>query len=352
MKSKLFTLALVVGQLVILALAWREAELPRTDFPAFWASTRLWQMGENPYDREALCRVEATVRDAGLGCLLNNHPPVLLPLVSAVSDENFTASYWRWAAVLVFVSLLCLVPLYYISGDIKAAALCLLFPALYAGITLAQDTPFLLLAVLVWVWQMDGRRDFIAGLALSLSCVKPQYAVILGVPLLFSRPRAFMGFCVGGAGLVGFSFALVGVEGFKGLLDIVRLSAEGSVFGIYQERQYNVTGLLVRSGFSPFWAWPVFAAGIAAVSLLWRKYGTSLPALSIGIIFALFTAPHAHFHDLSLLMPALAAHRLAPVVASLWVLVSLGLDLQFVGGYSLMLALTYFQWKKLGTGIR
>jgi len=325
-------------QIILYVAAWRTVKSNETDFPAFYSAARIWASGRNPYDLEAQCRVQIPIR--GVPCLPFAHPPVVLPLVSLVSNEDFLSSYYRWSFLLVAVTALCILPLYRLSGELKLSVQTILFFPVIVAITFAQDTPFILLGVLLWIWLLRVKREVLAGLALSIAVLKPQIAILLAVPLLFSRPRAFAGFCLGAALLGVYSFALVGVEGFRGLLQIVGVMSQGQGYGVNPQVMQNATALLVRSGLSAAWSWPIFALGLVAVSVYWAKKGTSLRELSAGIIVALFSAPHLHFHDLSLLTPGLLLiHPLAVMLSSIVLLTTYAFTLQQWGGYALMLAL-------------
>src|SRR5215467_14646499 len=223
-------IAFIVIQLVLYAAAWRTVSPKESDSPAFYSAARLWHEGANPYDLEQQCHKQLPIR--GEPCLPFAHPPVLLPLVSLISSDDFVRSYHRWTVVLLGVVLVCLIPIYEISRQWQLSVQSILFLPIVIALALGQDTPFILLAVLCWLWLLGERRDFLAGLVLSLSVLKPQIAILLGVPLLFARPRAFFGFVVGGLALLLFSFLLVGKDGFSELLFIVRVMSYGEGFGV------------------------------------------------------------------------------------------------------------------------
>lgn len=331
-------------QIILYVAAWRTVQPKETDFPAFYSAARIWTNGQNPYNLEAQCRAQIPIR--GVPCLPFVHPPVVLPLVRLVSNEDFLSSYYRWSLLLVAVAALCILPLYRLTGEWKLSVQTILFFPVIVAITFAQDTPFILLGVLLWIWLLLLKRDVLSGLALSIAVLKPQIAILLAVPLLFSRPRAFAGFCLGAALLVIYSFTLVGVEGFRGLLEIVRVMSEGQGYGVNPQVMQNATALLVRSGLSTAWSWPIFALGLVAISVYWKKKGTSLREISAGIIIALFTAPHLHFHDLSLLLPGLLLiHPLAAMLSSIVLLATYAFALQQWSGYAVMLALLIFYFK-------
>jgi hypothetical protein len=119
-------------------------------------------------------------------------------------------------------------------------------------------------------------------------------------------------------------------------------------YGVNPQAMQNATALLVRSGLSAVWSWPVFVLGIIAISIYWKKKGTSLRELSAATIVALFTAPHLHFHDLSLLTPGLLlVHPLVAMLCSIVLLSTYAFALQQWSGYAVMLALLIFHLKPL-----
>lgn len=327
--------AFIVLQIVLYACAWRTVLPKESDFPAFYSATRLWQEGLNPYDLEQQCGKQLPIR--GEPCLPFAHPPVLLPLLSLIANDDFVRSYYRWTAVLLVVVLICLIPFYKISRQWQLSIQSILFLPVVIALALGQDTPFMLLAVLCWLWLLGERKDFLAGLALSLSVIKPQIAILLGVPLLFSCPKAFAGFLAGGFALLSFSFLLVGKDGFSGLLHIVRVMSHGKGFGVNPAVMVSVTGLLARLGLSATWSWIFFAIALVVISVLWRKFGTTPSLLSAGIAIAIFCAPHLHLHDLSLLSgPILFIHPLAPIAVSAFLAAAYAFGLQQWAAYILL----------------
>ena len=341
MQQKPLLIVFFLLQIILYAAAARTVQPRETDFPAFYSAARIWASGGNPYDLEAQCNRQEPIR--GVPCLPFAHPPVVLPLISLVSNDDFLSSYYRWSLLLVAVAALCILPLNRLCGEWKLSVQTILFFPVVVAITFAQDTPFILLGVLLWIWLLNSKREMLAGLALSIAVLKPQIAILLAVPLLFSRPRAFAGFCLGAALLGIYSFGLVGVDGFRGLLRIVEVMSKGQGYGVNPQAMQNATALLVRSGLSATWSWLFFALGLVAISIYWKKKGTSPSALSAGIIVALFSAPHLHFHDLSLLTPGLLLiHPLLAMLSSIVLLATYAFALHQWGGYALMLTLLIF----------
>lgn len=325
---------------------WRHVRAPLSDFLPIYAAARLQQAGQNPYDVEAQCRVQNTVRTDL--CMPFNHTPVLLPLARLIATENYTASYARWCLLLVIVLAVTAFVAYRLSENLDASQQAILFLPVFISITQGQDTAFMLLGVFLWAWLLKTRNDFWAGVALTLAVIKPQIALLFGVPMIVSRPRAFLGFFLGGLAAVVFSLYLVGIAGFKGLIEIVKITAAGQSFGVNHADMYSAVGIFARAGLSPYWAWPVFVLGLFGVSLLWRTYGTSIHALAVGIVVITIAAPHLLFHDLALLViPLFLIHPYAPVLASLVLLISQAAGFPHVGAYVIMAAVAIYHVSQL-----
>lgn len=331
---------LIVGLLVLYVATWRTARFERADFLAFYSSARLWESRQNPYDREAQCRFQATVRPDL--CMPNPHPPVLLPLFALVSTEDYRGSYIRWSVLLLIVLGGCVWAAYQMSGSFVSAVFAVLFYPVFISITQGNVSPFILLSVLLWIMLLKEKRDFWAGVALSLSVIKPQLALLLAVPLLFSNRKAFGGFCIGATALVLLSFALVGIEGFKSLFDTLIAMLRDKEAGTDPAKMYSVTGLLARAGLSRLLAWPVFIGGIVGLSLLWRKR-LDLHTQMFGIVLSLFAVPHLFMHDVSLLaIPLLLIRPAGPILASCLLLVTESVGFGFTVFYVLLGALSVF----------
>jgi hypothetical protein len=335
-----FSYILIVGLLVLYVVTWKTAPFERADFVGFYASARLWQSGQNPYDRETQCRLQATIRPDL--CMPYAHPPVLLPLFALISSDDYRASYNRWSLLLLIVVAGCVWVVYQISGSFVSAVFAALFYPIFISITQGNVSPFLLFSVLLWLMLSKEKRDFWAGVALSLTVAKPQLALLLGLPLLFCNRKAFWGFCLGATTLVLISFALVGIEGFKSLVNTLIDMLRDKEPATDAAKMYSVTGLLARAGLSRLLVWPVFISAIIGLSFLWRRR-FNLHTQMFGIVLALFAVPHLFMHDVSLLaIPLLLIRPAGPIVASCVLLVGQFVGLGYTVFYLLLVALGMF----------
>jgi len=331
---------LIAALVVLYAVTWRTVRADRADFVAFYSSARLWQSGQNPYDRETECRFQATIRPDL--CMPNPHPPVVLPLFALISNEDYRGSFTRWSLLLLVVLFGCVWAAYQISGSFVSALFAVLFYPIFISITQGNVSPFILLSALFWVMLLKDKRDIWAGVALSVSVIKPQFALLLAVPLLFSNRKAFWGFCLGAAALVLICFALVGPQGFKSLVDTLIAMLSDKEAGTDPAKMYSVTGLLARAGLNRLLAWPVFIGAMVGLSLLWRRR-FNLHTQMFGIVVSLFAVPHLFMHDVSLLaIPLLFIRPAGPLVASCVLLIAESAGWGYAAIYLIFAALSVF----------
>jgi len=294
----ILTVALTVLMLAFYIRTWNRVQPYGSDFAAFYSAALLWRQHQNPYDHSKACDIQ---NRAGIAlCLPFFHPPVLLPLLSMVSNNDYEASYLYWCVILLIVTLLCLLCLFRLTDPIKALVSITFLP-IFVSILQGQDTVFVLLGTLLCALFLRDGRDTLAGIALSLTVLRPHLGIALGIPLLFARPKVFRGFFFFGLVWVAYSFLLIGTQGFREIISAVVLTAQGTDPSTQQEKMYNLVGVCSRLGISPLWAWPFFVGGIVGISVLWRKRLTST-SFALGIVIALITSPHLHLHDLALLI--------------------------------------------------
>ena len=339
LASRYLYLIVAVCALALFVYSWSLFDSRRSDFSSLWSAALAWEQGAQPYSVEAQCERQQTVRQNA--CLIFAHPPLILPVISAVSTVNYQASYTRWSILLVFVLAACFWLLRKISGDGRTAFFCLMFYPVYISVAMGQPTAFALLATLMWFRLTNTEHQFLSGLALSLALVKPQIGLALGLPLLYARPRAFAGFATGALVLALYALALVGFGGVQQFANLVAFLAGGEVYGLNRQDMFNVAALTERLGIGASLIWPLYILGIIAVAGLWRRT-MSHSALAIGVIIALFLSPHLHSHDLALLVvPLLGLKARARELIVVLTLLAFALNLEHAAIVLLMLGGTF-----------
>ena len=253
------------------------------------------------------------------GLLPFNHPPMLLPLLRPILDENVQASYYRWMAVNLVVLVGCawLSFTYLRSSGInsKGAALILvplfLLMPLQVNLYQGQDILFVLLGLLLLLRSIQNDMKILGGLGAGLTAISPHLALIFAFPWFFSKRNRFWYIVLGGAAVAAFSILLVR---FEGMLDYLAMlsgsaSAEGSYFGINKIRMVNFTGFVLRfwrsvpASFLSFITWGGFIGSLIGLAWLHHKNkdanGERLAwLLGFSVLIGLFFAPHLHVHSL------------------------------------------------------
>ena len=299
------------------------------DFISFYTAGRIARAGtyRQLYDLATHYAIQSAIVGPDFvpgGVIMSQHPPFLAPLLGLISFDDFKAAYLAWSAILCCVLVLCCIVAarFLRANDVEqrsAVVLAIgaaLFYPVFISVLKGQDTAFVLLGALVWMWGLHTRHERIAGVALALVWLKPQLGLAIAIPLLAARNRSAWWFC-GATALLGlYSLLLVGWGGLVDLLGLMRLSAAGWGYGTNQDAMFNFLGLMIRtapaldSATLDALKWTVYLLTIAGLCWFWwnRRDALSVREIGVAIPFMLFASPHLHQHDLSLLvLPALGA---------------------------------------------
>jgi len=321
----------------------------RSDFMIYYAAGTLPL--SKLYNIDAQREVQTSVMGSPFpiegGVLPFNHTPVLVPLLHLVVDDDYAASYLRWTALLWLAAFVSAVVVIKMTGDVALAFATISFYPLFTYIQQGHDTVFMLLGVLLCAYMLSLQNDFLAGIALSLTALKPHFAIFIAIPLI-AKPKAFLGFCIAAVSLAFYSVLLVGTKGVAEFLAILRISAGGEGFGMRPLLMLNLLGLMERAGVSSDVArpvgWAVFVVTAILLLLVWKR-NPSKPPLAVTLLLAVFTSPHLHGHDLALLVITfitLSKPNAVLLIVSSLALLSLSISSTnwlFVFAYFLMLVL-------------
>ena len=245
------------------------------------------------------------------------HLPFMSPIAAAIVSQDYLVSFKRWAVLLLLLnafSVALLANLVDLKRFTRENALILILGAFFfdptvSGFMNGQDTAILLLGAALWAWGMFSKRDFLAGLGLSLTTVRPQAALLLAIPFLFRHRNVFWGFVLGSSILAGLSLWLLKMDGTLKFLDSLRYIESTiwvephsfdmpTISGIIR-RNFTVTNPSLAKAF----VWSCYLAGVAGFSLWWYK-SSEIDERHIGLITlaAIFLLPYAHYHELTLLL--------------------------------------------------
>lgn len=335
---RVFVIAGLASLVIVYAVLWARMftsheERTGSDFIAFYAggmTARVWG-GEHVYDLARQQAVQAEVVGFNLApgqVLMFNHPPFLVPLLARVMGGGYLASLVRFALVMTALYAGTLAVAWRLlrrdgwGCDELALALAGLatFYPLFVSLLNTQDTALMVLGGFLWLFGLLTGRDWLAGLGLALTAVRPHVTLVLAAPFLFRRRKVFAWFCAGAVALGLVSLLAVGVNGLKDYIHILLTSAGGEFHGMQEAAMVNLVGLLRRhvSGLgaeATHWVgWGAYATSILALCLVWARSRTlDERHLGLAVLLAVFFAPHLHYHDLTLLLVPILTFLLASV---------------------------------------
>jgi hypothetical protein len=290
-----------------------------SDFIGFYNFGRIYQTEDirSIYDIHEQEKIEEQVVGHPVTVIFYTHMPFLAPIAKAVVNEDYLASFRRWAFILLFLNA---VNVYFLINtlDIKKftkenllllCAATFLFDPTFSGFMNGQDIALLLFGVVVWMWGIFHEKYFVAGLGLSLSTIRPQIALFLAIPFLFRQRQVFWGFALGALTLAAISVGLLKMNGTLKFIESLRYIENTiwyenhsldmpTISGIIR-RNFTVTNVALAKGF----VWICYGLGIACFSAWWHK-SKEITEKHIGLIvlFGIFLLPYAHYHELTLLL--------------------------------------------------
>ncbi len=120
---------------------------------------------------------------------------------------------------------------------------CLLFFPLFVSLMNGQDTVLLVLGAVLLLGGVTRRQDWISGLGLALMTVRPQIALMMALPFLFTNSRVWWRFCAIAALFVIVSVAPLGRTGLLDFFDIM----SSAVVSSRDSAMFNLIGLMSRA---------------------------------------------------------------------------------------------------------
>lgn len=244
----------------------------------------------------------------------------------------------------------------------------LLFLPFFVSLMNGQDTSILFLGTALWVYGLVSGKSLFAGMGLSLTLIRPHISLVLALPMLFHDRRVFLGYTIGSGILAVISFLILGVQGTQEFIDMLLLSAGGEWYGIKPEAMFNLIGLLTR--LMPWLdpdqvrliGWIAYGLAVGGLCIFWKKQNWKTHPIGLTVILALFTAPHLYFHDLTILLIAIAelivfSHEtgnlrtsimaITPIAISLLFLLSnISPILQYTAPYLIMAVLAVYAYRR------
>lgn len=265
------------------------------------------------------------------------NPPLLAILQAPLASMSYRDAFWTFSALsgLAFAGFLGLV--WRAGRGVPELPVLIVglaaFRPVHEVLIMGHLALFLVLALGAGFLALRGKQPLLAGLCFSFLALKPQWAILPGLFLLWRGEwRALATMAVGSAVLFFVPFVSVGVEGFKNYVTF--LSGQSTADLGHAPHMFSWNGFLSKLVSNDFLAIPTGDVNkpllyllqgitVGVIALIWwgRDFYLGVAATVIGM---LLLSTHSVWYDWAFLVVAAAflVLRPAPVLvrAQVWVL--------------------------------
>ena len=242
------------------------------------------------------------------------YPPYDFALATPLTVLPLISSYAVWTIATMLLGLAAMVYLRGVSGHslslIGMGTLALLYVGSlfsFNSIILGQTAWLMLAIVCIFFAAMLKKREFLCGLTIVASTIKPQLLLLLAPPLLVRKMwRSVALAMVLEVVLLALAAGTVGWENVV-LYPQILAHAESDLYGRDNERMVSIRGLTsaLFGGSAGF----VISLGSVAIALaliiwFWRQADDRLSqfrAISLSVLIFLILSPHSFLYDCLLL---------------------------------------------------
>ncbi|MDR3750942.1 MAG: glycosyltransferase 87 family protein [Terracidiphilus sp.] len=320
------------------------------DYVVFWATGQQLVHHANPYDADAMMRIEHSAGlSAGYGVLYMRNPPWGLPLALPLGLVGVRVGALLWSLALVACLAASVRMIWQMQGRPRSRLhwLGLSFAPALVCLFVGQTALFALLGYVLFV-RLHGTRPFLAGISLWLCALKPHLFLPIGVVLvawvLVSRSyKLAAGAAVGLAASCAATYCMAPTA-WRDYIQMMRAP------GIAREFVPCLSTAL-RLWLRPQAMWveylPVFLGCAWALDYYWRRrqaWDWSKDG-NLPMLVSLLLAPYCWLYDQGLAIPALlhGAYRTRSqgLLAAL-ALASVAIEIELVSGIKIPSA--FYLW--------
>ncbi len=279
------------------------------DFVSYWATGRQLVHHANPYDREAIARLEHA---AGLdlrAVLIMRNPPWALPLAAPLGLLSLRTAILLWSALLFGCLIVSVLLVRRICGSPRNYVhwLGMAFTPVFIALIMGQ-TSLLAVAGLCLFLRYHQSRPFAAGLALWLCALKPHLFLPVGAVLVvwIVLTRAWK-IVAGAAASLAVTSAVATLIAPHAWADYLGLMRSPSVMNDY----IPCLGDAIHHWLWPHTPWtrylPAAAACLWALWYFWprRRSWNWVSDGGLLMLVSLLAAPYCWLYDQCLAIPAL-----------------------------------------------
>ena len=325
-------LALVFTALLVCVIPFSGDLAGSRDFVAYWATGQQLVHHANPYDHDALQKIEHNAGLAPNGALIMRNPPWALPLAFPLGlmGPRVASTFWTLlllACLIIAVRIIRALHgspanlLHWLGFGFSPALMCLI---------MGQTSLFSLLGFALFL-RYHSTRPFVAGLSLWLCALKPQlflpFSVVLLAWIVISKSYKI---AAGTAVAIAISSAAATWIDPTVWADYARLMRSPSV----QQEYIPCPSDALRFWIDPHAIWiqyvPAALCCVWALIYFWQNRRTwnwttnSSPLM----LASLLTAPYSWFYDQTMAIPAMMHGAYA--TSSRWLLAVLAIIIALV----------------------
>lgn len=310
-KAYAWILASVVTIAILATVALSHGGLDRegkplgTDFLCFWAASKLALAGQAADVYRPLIHAgteRAAFEGADIGYAPFFYPPPFLLICLPLALTPYLGALAAWLAA---TGTLCWLTLRrWLDRSVSMLA-AFAFPATFSTLGHGQNA-FLSTALFGAGGLMLARRPFIAGLCLGALVFKPHLGLLIPVALLAGRQwRAIAGAAVAVLGLAGLSLLVLGIDAWRGFLDVSALARAALEQGLLGPAKMVSVFAAIRLWHGSVWlAYSLQGvaalAAAAGVAMVFSRQRASPAAGAALVAAAPLASPYLFDYDLML----------------------------------------------------
>jgi hypothetical protein len=300
------------------------------DWTMFWAQAMLMRAGkademyETPRINDQLQGLARYYHGSGIFQSSSpvGYPPWFTALVVPFTIPPPPIGFALWSAVSVVCAAFLIVRLRQMLPTVPLLGVCVLFLGAFAvalGLFMGQEALLGALAVSEMFISFRAGKDFRAGLWLSALVLKPQYAIVFALLILWKwRPRAILGAAIGGLFFIALGLVTAGYTAFLRMPDALRdysdLRSERALPLLMTNWRAFVLYAVpwIDSDMGLWLVMILSAATVVLLLVLWRgPWKADAPDFSVRFAMlamgSVATSYHTHAHGMALIMVPLAA---------------------------------------------
>ncbi|MGB7264594.1 MAG: glycosyltransferase family 87 protein [Terracidiphilus sp.] len=300
--------AVIFTTLFLSVMPFNRNIVSRRDYITYWAAGQQLAHHQNPYDPDAVNRLERDAGFQGGASYYMRNVPWALPLALPLGYSGSMAAALPWSLFMLGLLVASVRIVWKIFGPAGSHLEWLGYcspPALFCVI-LGQTSIFLLFGLALFL-RLHKTRPFAAGAALWFCTLKPHlflpFGLVLLVWIVVSRSYRILAGAVAALAVGGLVTVCIDPSAFAQYTHYMRTS------GITREFTANL-GDVLRDSIHPAWGWLAFLPAIVgciwALAYFWPRRHTWdwLENGSVLMLVSLFVAPFGWIFDQCLAIPA------------------------------------------------